>query len=106
MEPAGAVRHRRSREAVSAWQCANQSNLHAESPQSSPTFRRVGQCPRREWKPRVRLDIDLAQRASARIMRESIEPRCRTTTKFTHSKGALHCVTGGNTAGGSRDVQT
>jgi hypothetical protein len=44
----------------------SQSNLRSRLPLSWPTSWRVVQCPRREWSPRERRDIDEAQRASER----------------------------------------
>jgi hypothetical protein len=40
-----------------------------------PTIWHIAECPRREWSPRERRDIDEARRASAWVVRESIEPR-------------------------------
>jgi hypothetical protein len=86
------------------WSRWEASERHGQSPQNrsagalrsiepscgpttkSPTIWHIAECPRREWSPRERRDIDQAQRASAWVMRESIEPRRGTTTKFTHCK--------------------
>ena len=53
---------------------ANQSNLRVELPLSLSATRRNALCRRREWSRGDASDIDEAQRASAQVMRESIEP--------------------------------
>ena len=81
---------------VSVRENANQSNLREESPLSWPTLWHIALCPRREWSRWEASDMDVARRASAWVMRESIEPEGGTITKFTNWNGAMRCVPGGN----------
>jgi hypothetical protein len=67
MEPAGAVRHRRSPEGVSFREKANQSNLRFALPLSWPTLWPFELCPWREYVRREPRRIDEARRVSERV---------------------------------------
>ena len=70
IRPARAETNRRSPKG----ERANQSNLRVELPLSLSATRRNALCGRREWSRGDASDTDEAQRASAQVMRESIEP--------------------------------
>ena|SRR5437588_8422022 len=84
MERAGAERHRRSPAGVSFREKANQSNLHSILPLSWPTLWHLELCPRREWSPRERRDIDEAPKGELSGESESIEPTLNATLKLAN----------------------
>ena len=74
MEPLGSEQHGQSPKGEGAGASESiEPALHVATKLANLLARRA--CPRREWSPRERRDIDEAQRASAWVMRESIEPR-------------------------------
>jgi hypothetical protein len=88
MEPLGRERHGRSPQGRGAG-ALRSIEPSRRTTTKLPTIWHIAECPRREWSPRERRGIDEAQRASAWVMRESIEPRSGTTTKFTHCKRSV-----------------
>src|SRR3954468_23092539 len=96
MEPAGAVRHGRSPEGVEARARRNQSNQCFECLWHYHFSRRALLCPRREWSPRERSDMDVAPKGSRRGRAEINPTSALNVFGIIISVGAPCYVPGGN----------